>query len=75
MMLKLPSISRAEVERIAGDRWRATGVDPRFQFAPWLLAAPYIIFEIEDANRVLFPKLYLDHGAGFRGEEIGRAHV
>lgn len=38
-------------------------------FAPNIVAAPYIVFEVESADRVIDPRIYVDHGHGFDPDE------
>jgi GT2 family glycosyltransferase len=69
LLLRSPSIRRKGVERLGLDRWRGLDADPLFVFAPRLLAAPYIVFELANADRLLDPRIYVDHGRGFDPDE------
>ncbi|WP_370631420.1 glycosyltransferase family 2 protein [Methylosinus sp. Sm6] len=61
----------AGLRRLGWERWRAIDADPQFVFAPWLVGASFLLFEIENADRDLDPRVFLDYGEDFeRGEEI-----
>ena len=69
MLLRIPSIRRSGLQRLGLASWRACDFDPLFVFAPKLMAASFLILEIENADRIVDPRIYLDHGDGFDPDE------
>ncbi|ATQ67783.1 glycosyltransferase family 2 protein [Methylosinus sp. 3S-1] len=71
MLFRIPSVRHAGLRRLGWERWRAIDADPQFVYAPWLVGAAFLVFEIENADRDLDPRVFLDYGEDFeRGEEI-----
>ncbi len=69
MLLRIPSLWKSGLKRGGFALWSAVDDDPQFIFAPRLFAASYLVFEIEDADRDLDPRIYVDRGAGFESNE------
>jgi len=57
------------VRRTGLAKWRAYDDDPQFVLAPKWIGAHYLLLEIANADRVIDPRIYIDHGMGFGGEE------
>ncbi|HEY8261698.1 MAG TPA: glycosyltransferase, partial [Methylosinus sp.] len=68
MLIRLPSFKRLGVKRQGWERWRAVDADPQFWFIP-APGASFVLFEIENADRTLDPRIFVDHGRGFAPEE------
>ncbi|MSP04649.1 MAG: glycosyltransferase [Acetobacteraceae bacterium] len=82
MLLRISTGRKKNLKRTGLSSWRALGRKSRFVFNPRLLKflrpkASYLVLEIKDADRVVCPKIYLDHGEEFYTGtkiELGRTH-
>lgn len=68
MLIRLPSLKRLGLKRQGWERWRAVDADPQFWFMP-PPGASFLLLEIENADRTLDPRIFVDHGRGFAPEE------
>ena len=69
MLFRIPSIRSRGLRRSGFATWRAYDDDPQFFFAPGWFRASHLLIEVESADCVMDPRIYIDDGEGFRSQD------